>query len=386
LFDLNRDIFTFKRNTEMKICIVGGGNGAHALASTLGQRGDLDVYVLTRKPNLWGSILTAIDSHDNKIVGKIKKASNNAVDVIPQADIILISLPFFALNEIMDKISPYIKSNAWVGAFPGLGGFYWLARKKLGQKIKLFGTQRVPYISRTIDYGKELSITSIRNNLFVASSPAKEFNRIASILEQIFNIPIIEVNNFLGVALTPSNPILHTSRLYGLFHNWNDEIYWREKILFYEEWDNTSSDILLKCDEEVQNICANIPLDLSCVISLKKHYNATNRHDMTQSISGIYNLKGITAPMILLEHGYVPDFTSRYFIEDFPHGIIFIKSIAELVSCPVPTIDKVIRWAQGHLKKEYILGDKLKGSDINEASTIGAYGILTIEQLLGSLY
>ena len=55
--------------------------------------------------------------------------------------------------------------------------------------------------------------------------------------------------------MTPSNPILHTSRLYSLFSEWHKGIIYKSVPLFYEDWDDQSSRLLLACDTEVQDIC-----------------------------------------------------------------------------------------------------------------------------------
>lgn len=48
--------------------------------------------------------------------------------------------------------------------------------------------------------------------------------------------------------------------------------------------------------------------------------------------------------------GWCPDFSSRYFTEDFPFGLKFIRDlcIERNVSCP--NIDKVYAWGMSKLK------------------------------------
>ena len=55
--------------------------------------------------------------------------------------------------------------------------------------------------------------------------------------------------------MTPSNPILYTARLKTLFGDWHVGIVYKSVPLFYEKWDDASSELLLACDEEVQDIC-----------------------------------------------------------------------------------------------------------------------------------
>jgi hypothetical protein len=48
--------------------------------------------------------------------------------------------------------------------------------------------------------------------------------------------------------------------------------------------------------------------------------------------------------MQCVEGGWIPDFASRYFTEDFPYGLRFIKELAEQHNIPTPTIDRVYNW------------------------------------------
>ena len=47
--------------------------------------------------------------------------------------------------------------------------------------------------------------------------------------------------------------------------------------------------------------------------------------------------------------GYVPDFRSRYFTEDFPYGLVIIRRLAMEKGIPVPVIDKVYEWGSRHI-------------------------------------
>lgn len=367
-----------------KICICGGGNQGHALAGMLGSRSDLEINMLTRRPELWKHEITVINPEGLKSSGNINIISDNPKHVIPQSDLIIISLPSYAVLEVLERISPYVPEKAWVGAFPGTGGFDWMAKKILHGKNFLFGLQRVPYISRIIKYGDKVNVSGIKSELKVAALPFQYVDRIASILHDIFEVPIKPLNNYLAITLTPSNPILHPSRLYLLFRDWQEGLYFDKNPLFYEDWDIQSSQILLECDSEVQNLCSLIPLDLTEVLSLKKHYGVNNHSELTTKISGIKAFKGITSPMIKTEKGYIPDFNSRYFTEDIPYGLVIIRAIAELFSFPTPTIDKIIEWAQFHMNKQYLVDGKLIGADICNTGVPQIFNIDSTEKIINA--
>ena len=48
---------------------------------------------------------------------------------------------------------------------------------------------------------------------------------------------------------------------------------------------------------------------------------------------------------------YVPDFTSRYFTEDFPYGMRFIVEVAEKNQIEVPIIQRVYNWGMKMIRQ-----------------------------------
>ena len=44
------------------------------------------------------------------------------------------------------------------------------------------------------------------------------------------------------------------------------------------------------------------------------------------------------------DDGYVPDFNSRYFTEDFPYGLYSIVKVAKDINFSTPVIDEVYQW------------------------------------------
>lgn len=77
--------------------------------------------------------------------------------------------------------------------------------------------------------------------------------------------------DYLNLTLTPSNPILHTTRLMTLFKDYvPGKIVYSSVPLFYEEWSDETTELLFKCDAEVQGLCHELKVfDLSEVKSLR---------------------------------------------------------------------------------------------------------------------
>ena len=138
------------------------------------------------------------------------------------------------------------------------------------------------------------------------------------LLESIFDIPCAALPDYLNLTLTPSNPILHTTRLRTLYGDYAPGVVYKEIPLFYQHWSNESSHLLIACDQEVQDLCnAMTEFDLSGVKSLKEHYESDTPEKMTHKISHIPAFQGLTSPQVAVEGGYIPDLNSRYFTADF---------------------------------------------------------------------
>ena len=50
-----------------------------------------------------------------------------------------------------------------------------------------------------------------------------------------------------------------------------------------------------------------------------------------------------------VEGGFVPDFGSRYFTEDFPYGLRIIQQQARKHQTDIPVIDRVMAWGMNKI-------------------------------------
>lgn len=93
--------------------------------------------------------------------------------------------------------------------------------------------------------------------------------------------------------------------------------------------------------------------------------------------------QGLKHPVKKTEDGkFLPDFSHRYMTEDIPFGLVVIRGIAEIMGIETPNIDKVLRWSQQQMGKEYLVDKKLQGKDISTSRAPQSYGFTTIESIL----
>lgn len=326
----------------MKICICGGGNLGHVCAGFLANRGH-QVSILTTKPERWNPEFEIV-APDGIFTGRISLISSDSKEVIPQAEMVLVCLPGYAIHDELVKIKPYLSKETIVGSVVSSTGFFFEAFKVLPSDIPLFGFQRVPFISRIIDYGKKAELKGYKETLHVAIENTSEKEPIRAKLEKLFEKPVSIADSYYEVSLSNSNPILHPARLYTMWKDWQLGIVYPRNPQFYAEWTVEASTLLLKMDDEFQHLLKVLGLKPGCIPTILDYYESTDAVSLTQKLHDIKAFQGIPSPMKEVEGGWIPDFSSRYFIEDFPYGMRFIVEIAHKQGVPIPTIETVYQW------------------------------------------
>lgn len=333
-----------------KVCICGGGSLAHACAGVLSSRPDVQVNVFTRKPGCWSKSLSVTDIDGKVFVGDLNVVSDNPEDALRDCNIVFLCLPGFAIESVLTSIKPYIGA-AVVGSVVCSTGFFFVAHRILGEDTKLFGFQRVPYIARTVEYGRSVNLLGYKPQLAIAVENIEDEESFRQLVETLWMTPTKLLSSHYEVSLTNSNPILHTGRLYSMWKDWNGEVY-DHNILFYKEWTNEASQMLIDMDSEFMRLLEVLPVTKGSIPSLLDYYESHDAESLTKKISGIPAFQNISAPMKDVEGGWVPDFNSRYFTEDFPFGLGLIVSLAEEKSVSAPCLKRVFEWGISRIQPD----------------------------------
>ena len=333
----------------INFCICGGGSLGHVIAGYLGANADVRVSMLTQRPQLWKNDIEVHTPEQTIIHGHIHTISSNPEDVIPQANIILLCLPGFAIKQQLQLIKPYVKSTTFVGSVFSSTGFFFNAMEILNEDVPLWGFQRVPFICRTREYGQSANLLGYKSNLNIAVERTDEKEDFRLLIEKLFNIPVSLLNNFYEATLTNSNPLLHTSRLYTMFGASNEGRTFPRMILFYEEWTEEAAQLLIDMDEEFFRLLEVLPVKPNYLPRILEYYESHDARSLAQKLSSIQGFKGITSPMKQTAQGWIPDFASRYFTEDFPYGLHFIWQLAKEKGIATPKIDMVYQWGMSKI-------------------------------------
>lgn len=344
---------------KVNIAVIGAGNIGTQFACICASKG-YSVNICSSKPELFDGSVTMIDEYGHETTGTINLVSSDIGEVVSDCRIIIVTHPAFRLREIADQILPFIDNKTSIVVVPGTGGAEFAFWKCLKAGARLFGLQRVPTVARLETYGRRVRCEGLRQELFIGSIPSDTSNGIADFLSNLWGIPCTKLPNYLSVTLTPSNPILHTTRLRTLFSDYEKGKVYDRNPLFYGEWNNASSDLLIKCDEELQGMLPFMDrLDLKGIKSLKIHYESNNAEELTKKLTSIKSLHNLPSPMRETHQGWVPDFNSRYFTADFPYGLAIILEFASVLGYEAPNLRATMDWYRKVTGDEthFVLGD-----------------------------
>lgn len=328
----------------MKVTVVGGGNVGTQIAAHLAAKKHC-VTVYTSKPERFAKRLTVVDENGQTVCeGDILCATAKESVAFAAADVVFVTVPAYCMAELAQKMLPHLPPHVWIGLVPGTGGGECAFAPCVERGGTVFGLQRVPSVARLVEYGHTVRATGYRAGLHVAAIPAARAAAVSEFLCDVFDMPCEALPNYLNVTLTPSNPILHTTRLRTIFADYKVGKTYPRVPLFYEEWSDESSRLLFACDAEVQALCQRIPMELSFVRSLREHYESDTPEKLTQKIRSIKGFRGLPTPSVAQKGGFAPDLDSRYFVADFSFGLAIIKQIADFYGESVPHCTQTLAW------------------------------------------
>lgn len=387
----------------LRVTVCGAGNLGHVFVGYLGARSDVHVDLLTSSKEKAEALSRAIDaaggvhvkSRDGEVVGRPGRVSADPAEVIPGAHVVLLALPSFCEREVLERIAPHLDDGALLGSIPGPGGFQWAAAEVLraaGKRATVFGMASIPWMCKLEESGRAVRVLGRKSISGIATPDRANAHRVCDVMQSLVEFPIIDIGNFLQVIFNPGNQLLHPGLVYDMFRDWDGKPL-PEAPLFYEGATDAGAAIVAAMGSEILEIRRAIErerpdFDLSGVLPVDLAIRAAYGADIVDdaSLGAILRSNrayaGIRTPMLAVPGGVVPNFGSRFFLEDIPYGLVVIKGVAELAGVATKAIDEVVTWCQAKMGKEYIVDGRLVGRDVGESGAPQRYGITSLRELL----
>jgi hypothetical protein len=393
----------------MKITICGAGNAAQTLIALLAADNQTDVAVyapLTDEAVRLGQAaqangVTATFPDGKRYRGQPTVVTGDAAAAGAGARLVLLALPAFAHEAVLQALAPHLPEDVWIGALPARGGFDLLAQQVLGRLQEnnarvLFGLQTLPWACRIRDWGCAVDVLGAKATVDVAAWPSARAGEVAATLSSLIHAPLAPIANFLALTLANMGQIIHPGIMYGLFHRWDGASFPAERIpLFYGGVDGETAALLAAMSEEVLAVRDAIVqaapgLDLASVVDVQTWLldaypdQIADKHALQAAFNSNTAYAGLLAPVEQVgDDAYIPALHSRYLAEDVPYSLLVTRGIAELAGVATPTIDRVICWAQARLGREYLVDGRVAGRDIAASHAPQRFGIDSLAALIG---
>jgi len=361
----------------LKVAICGGGRTGHLNAILFKQLPNVQVSMLT-------SNLEIIEQHarhtpmqamlpdGSTLDARLDRVTTDARTAVEDADIVIITVPAHARPQTLQAIAPHLSSSkpVYVGAIPGFCGFDWLAEATLADRpnLVIWGMKDVPHTAFELTPGRSIKMGGSKSRLYVATharESQESRQRLEEILTVLYGPCVTMLDNYLEITLTPGNPIMHSSVIYGLigpFGQWHRKIF-PQRMCWWTECPELGAYFLERMDQESQELCAVISqrmgIDLSSVKSLKQEIVEAYGEQIRDQSSMLSILRtnqaynDILAPMVPADGnraGYVIERESRAFNEDVAYGLVLLVEMAKRFELKVPYIEEVLQWSVAYMQ------------------------------------
>lgn len=326
------------KNLKRYVSVLGCGHQGLAMAAHLSLHG-LAVKLWNRTENNISEIIQKkYINCDGIVEGKayIDTVSTNIETVI--SDLIMITTPSTAHEDIARLIAPYVSSKMIIVLNPGRS-FGSLA---FANELIAAGAKELPHIAetQTIVYTcrkksiNSATIFALKRDVKISSLKNNDLKYIMDNIPECLKEYFMPVDSFLETSLGNVGMILHCAPV--LMNIGWIETPFAEFKYYYDGISVTVAHYLERLDEERISVGRKLGCDLESVKEwLERTYNISG-NDLFECIRNNSSYKEIDAPKTL---------NTRYIQEDIPNGLVPIEYLAMDLGISCPIISNLIDYA-----------------------------------------
>lgn len=351
----------------LNVVICGGGRTGHLSAVLFKQRPGIRVSLLTNNREVIErhahAGISALLPEGGTLSARLDIVSSDPDAALADADVVIITVPAQARPALLHAIAGSLPTHkpVYVGAIPGFCGFDWLAEKALVARPNavIWGMKDVPHTAYALQPGVSVRMGGAKSTLYVGthqreSGPARQ--ALLAHLQRLYAAPVELLAHYLEITLTPGNPIMHPSVVYGLigpYAQWHDKPF-AEPLCWWTDCPELGAYFLERCDEESQLLCKAVEqrlgVDMSSVQPLRQEIVEAYQEQIRDPRSMLSVLRSnqaydsILAPMVKTADGYVIDKENRAFHEDVAFGLAVLVEMGRRLELKLPYIEKIFNW------------------------------------------
>lgn len=351
----------------MKIAVIGGGNGAFAVAGDMALAGHkINLYENKRFES---NIMNLMETKTIDVlgVGRTGKAKLNCVttdlgEAIKDVDLIMPVMPAYALDSFAHDIAPYLKPGDKIMLAPGSTGGALIVAKILKAKNKIEGIKiaemhTLPYACRK-QGGDSVKILLEVRKLYFAAFPSKYNDEMYNLVKKLY--PALElVQDVLQSSLNNGNPVSHPAPVVlnagKIEYSKGEHYHYREGIT------PSVARVNEKIDLERQRICEAFGYETVCAKErLFLMGYVPQRDTLYESYRDSEAFNPLKGPK---------DLNDRYLTEDTPCSLVALASLGDAVDIDTPVMDSIITIASALKDENYWeSGNDMNTLGLNEMS------------------
>lgn len=364
--------------TKTKVTIIGAGNTGHLYAGLFSTYPHVQTTLLTRKAQ---AVKDGLGSQGIRVqlpdgtdtYGTPHLVTSDAKEAVQDADVVILTVPVHVRGKALSDIEAGLPRDkpVYVGAIPGFSGFDLMADDILGHlpNVVIWGLKDVPYMAYAPVPGVSSVMGGPKETLYLATHDkhgAKEQEGAREVLGKLFPAPIELMSSYLSITLTPGNPIMHPTILYGLIGPWSqwDGKPFQNRIKWWSEASELGSYFLSICDAEMsmlRNEYTRRGKELSHVYDIHKEIVDAYGSQIVDPRTLMSTLRtnkaydGAYIPMVRADDnsGWVVDVTSRAFCEDVPFGLSLLVGLGVSLGVKTPMMAEIEAWALSVMQPEH---------------------------------
>jgi len=345
-----------------EIAVIGGGNGAHAVAAELALAGNqVRMFEFPKFKETFAPVLDSreIIKEGVGVTGRaqLKTVTIDMEEAIEGAKYIFIVLPAFAHTMVAESLAPYLQDGQILILLPGSAGTLRIKKildeKGINKDITLVEGSTLPYGARLIKPG-HVAIFVEAVLLPVGVFPAKKTDEVISELKTFY--PSIKpAKDVLEAMINNPNPYVHPAA--SLLSATRIEYSKGEFYLYVEGVTPSTARLFEALNRERLTLCKAMNWRLYHWDNLKfEEYDLGRSQEecykkiLNTSMDAFFGKNSIQAGMKMLGPKAMKD---RYITEDVPYGLVLIKDIGSLMGIEMPLHESMIRMCSAINEEDY---------------------------------
>lgn len=335
------------------VAILGAGNGGITAAADLKRRGfEVRLFELPEfSKNLEGikckgGILLKRKEGQDFVIPDV--VTTDISEAIEGADIVMLTLPAFAIEEFAKLSAPIINEDQIIfinGAASMAPVRFVNTARKMGitKEFKIGEANSLTYGTRAFPDKAEVELSLEVKLLYLAAYPSKNTQEVLEACKQIYDC-LVPAANIWEVLLRNGNPEVHPGPC--LLNAGRIEFSKGDFWLYKEGITKHTANIIEAIQEERRALgrALGFELDTAAVAREKRGYFDSS----SESLDKLFN----TSPVFTQIKG-PSSLTSRYFVEDIAMGLVLWSDLGKVLGVDTPVLDAVITLGGALLKRDY---------------------------------